>query len=192
MPSTPYPTVQRRARIETRKARLEALGYRDYPHYLSSPAWHDTRRRYFESDQPQDCICGETYELQLHHLTYERVGEEELTDLTPMCKRCHSMLHELERRGEVGLDFQGFVNEERARLHRLAIDRRKQKTRSEDEEYELHQRFRQMSRDIKSATGRIRNAARNCIKAEIAIDDELERLADVARALESKYDRSVA
>lgn len=97
-----------------RQLRLEQLGYRDYRDYLRSAHWHDLKRRYRESDRPQECICGEVERVQLHHLTYERIGHEELTDLTPLCARCHAMIHELERRGEIGLDFAGFVNAQRA------------------------------------------------------------------------------
>ena len=79
------------------------------------------RRRYRESDRPQNCICGETERLQLHHLTYERVGAERLDDLTPLCANCHAMIHELERRGEIGLDFTGFVDAKRAERNRSTM-----------------------------------------------------------------------
>lgn len=50
-------------------------------------------------------------------MTYERVGDEELADLTPLCQPCHAIVHTLERRGEMGLDFAGLVNEQRARRY---------------------------------------------------------------------------
>lgn len=94
--------------------RLLALGYSDYPSYLRSSHWVRMRAQYRDSEHPQECICGEMEGLQLHHLTYERVGAERLTDLSPLCAVCHAMIHVLEQRGEVGLDFRGFVNEQRA------------------------------------------------------------------------------
>ena len=40
--------------------------------------------------------CGETHNLQVHHLTYENRGYEyrtHETDLVTLCKDCHSALH---------------------------------------------------------------------------------------------------
>ena len=63
----------------------------------------------------------------MHHLTYERVGEEHLDDLVLLCVPCHSAVHELERRGEMGLDFAGLVNERRAEINRRRQVARKAK-----------------------------------------------------------------
>lgn len=120
MPPTPYSVT--RLRREVRHMRLLKLGFRSYPHYLRSARWADKRREYQESGLPQDCFCGETEGIQLHHMTYERVGEELLTDLTPVCPPCHAMIHTLADRGEIGLDFTGFVNEERAARRRAVVE----------------------------------------------------------------------
>jgi len=106
-------------RRQQRQIRLREFGYADYSAYLRSGAWRERKADYWASDQPQDCICGKTDGLQLHHLTYERVGDEPPTDLTPLCPNCHAMIHTLERRGEIGLDFTGFVSEKRAERYRL-------------------------------------------------------------------------
>jgi hypothetical protein len=107
-----------RARVEAREAALKGLGYRDYKAYLKSPHWFDVRRAYQESDLPQRCMCG-SEEVQYHHLTYERIGAERLTDLMPLCRQCHQMVHALERRGEIGLNFEGFEDAQRAMRYRL-------------------------------------------------------------------------
>lgn len=122
---------KRARRSWQRSVRLEALGFDTYSAYLSSTEWRAIKARYRASDLPQDCMCGETENLALHHLTYERVGEERLTDLTPLCKRCHTMLHVLERRGEVGLDFTGFVNERRAQRNQAQERQRIERQRDE-------------------------------------------------------------
>ena len=109
-----------RVRMEGRTARLRGLGYKSYPHYLASRHWIELRRRYRESDLPQECICGEEH-VQLHHLTYERIGAEDLADLTPLCKRCHAMAHALEWRREIGLDLSGFCDDDRAIRGRALI-----------------------------------------------------------------------
>ena len=107
-----------RARGFRRHLALQRLGFKDYAAYIRSSAWADVKRRYRASDLPQDCFCGETEGLQLHHLTYERVGREELTDLSPLCADCHSMIHVLERRGDLTLDLVGLVNKKRAERER--------------------------------------------------------------------------
>lgn len=116
--------VARRRRLQ-RQRRLRELGYKDYDAYLRSPHWRQVKARYRCSDQPQDCICGETERLQVHHLTYERVGDERLKDLTLLCLPCHAMIHELERRGQIGLDFTGFVDAQRADRY-AAVPRREE------------------------------------------------------------------
>lgn len=102
-----------RARRERRAVTLGRLGYRTYGAYLRSGHWFDVRRAYRESDLPQRCMCGAD-EVQLHHKTYERLGCENLTDLVPLCATCHKMIHTLEWRGEIALDFQGFESLARA------------------------------------------------------------------------------
>lgn len=42
---------------------------------------------------------------------------ERLEDLTPLCPNCHAMIHVLVNRGEIGLDFAGFVDEQRAKRY---------------------------------------------------------------------------
>jgi 5-methylcytosine-specific restriction endonuclease McrA len=37
--------------------------------------------------------CGEPYGLQVHHLTYERLGRELDTDLVVLCRQCHANEH---------------------------------------------------------------------------------------------------
>jgi hypothetical protein len=100
-------------RYKARTKRLRALGYRNYGEYLRSPHWLRLRATYRASDLPQICVCGET-EVHLHHLTYERVGAEVLPDLTPLCRRCHALVHVLEWRGQIGLDLDGLCDAERA------------------------------------------------------------------------------
>jgi hypothetical protein len=39
-------------------------------------------------------LCNEGGELHLHHRDYSRVGNEEVTDVIPLCKKHHEMFHE--------------------------------------------------------------------------------------------------
>lgn len=111
-----------RLRGHRRDADLRKLGYRDYADYLRSPEWAATRLRYYEAHGRTCCLCGTDEQIQLHHLTYERVGQELPDDLAGLCANCHAMVHVLERRGELALDFQGFVSA--ARAEKYAADRR--------------------------------------------------------------------
>jgi hypothetical protein len=108
-----------RVRIEEREARIQRLGFKSYAEYLRSPEWAEVRRRYRAAPAlPQECFCGAT-EVEFHHTTYERVGRERLEDLVPLCVNCHRMLHALESRGVVGLDYTGFDNPMQAFLYRV-------------------------------------------------------------------------
>ena len=75
--------------------RLSRLGFQSLEEYLKSELWRETKRRYRSSDYPQRClICGSS-DIDLHHRSYARLGEEELFDLVPLCHRHHDQLHEL-------------------------------------------------------------------------------------------------
>lgn len=95
-----------------RQIRLARLGYKSYRAYLGSNHWKALRKRYRASSEPQECICGERdrKKLQLHHKTYDRIGEEALSDLTPLCVPCHKMIHTLDWRQEMGLEFDGLIS----------------------------------------------------------------------------------
>lgn len=113
-------SIRLRERCAARDARLHQLGFADYRAYLRSPQWQSVKARYRASDLPQGCLLCDTDErLQFHHLTYERVGEELLDDVAPLCSTCHGIVHVLERRGEIGLDFDGLANPQRALRYRV-------------------------------------------------------------------------
>lgn len=85
--------------------KLTALGYSDYDEYLKSVHWHRLRRvaRAVLVYQCATCL-SEDSGLHLHHKTYERLGNEEVTDLVWLCPTCHTDIHVLERRGLTTLD----------------------------------------------------------------------------------------
>lgn len=106
-----------KTRYTARNARLRRLGYANYAAYLRSPHWVRFRASFRAADIPQTCICGDD-DVQLHHLTYERVGAELLSDVVPLCATCHSLVHVLEWRGDLGIDLQGLTDQERATKNR--------------------------------------------------------------------------
>jgi hypothetical protein len=73
-----------------------------YGEYIVSPEWFARRRRWDaeyreRTGQPPVCIvCGKLWFLangDLHHLTYERRGNEAFDDLMALCRKHHSALH---------------------------------------------------------------------------------------------------
>lgn len=61
--------------------------------YLRSKAWRDRRMEAIEKAGFRCHACGrrewDTSKLQVHHLSYDRLGREEDEDLEVWCERCH-------------------------------------------------------------------------------------------------------
>lgn len=64
--------------------------------YLQSDEWRALRSLAIETASRRCADCGirdETKSLDVHHLTYERLGDELLKDLIVVCRGCHSARH---------------------------------------------------------------------------------------------------
>jgi hypothetical protein len=85
-----------------------------YEAYLQSPQWRALAAR-LKAAAGQRCTrmledrtgnprhwtmerCPNTTDLQVHHLTYDRLGHELDSDLEVLCKRCHLLEHVLQTR----------------------------------------------------------------------------------------------
>lgn len=77
-----------------------------YAGYITSAQWFRKREQWAAceaarlSPAPIQCRgnCGTVWSLRsgdLHHITYDRLGEEAHEDLWPMCRSCHTMIHDL-------------------------------------------------------------------------------------------------
>lgn len=68
----------------------------EYREYLQSDVWKAKRRLVLEFLGSKCVKCSiplsETT-ANIHHLTYERVKKELVTDLIPLCKTCHKAEH---------------------------------------------------------------------------------------------------
>ena len=71
---------------------------------MDSAAWQEKRRQWYhrwvgsQGAGPQCLVCGRQWSLRtghLHHVTYLRLGCEELEDLIPLCAAHHARLHEV-------------------------------------------------------------------------------------------------
>lgn len=89
-----------------RRVRLWKLGLTigEYGQYLSSPHWQALRKLKLERQRDElgyNCCeeCGARPQaakktaLSVHHITYERLGEEPLEDLRIICRPCHDEEH---------------------------------------------------------------------------------------------------
>lgn len=85
--------AERNAAWEQAQAERDAAWWNWYNDYLKSPAWRDRRTRVLERDGHICQACLRREATQVHHLTYARVGNEPLFDLTSICTTCHQALH---------------------------------------------------------------------------------------------------
>jgi len=61
--------------------------------YYMTPHWQIVRSARFEHDSMMCVLCGDSEEIQCHHVTYESIFREELSDLLTVCSDCHSKIH---------------------------------------------------------------------------------------------------
>ena len=70
---------------------------------LSSIRWRALRRQVLERDNHACRLCLEGgrpgNELEVHHLTYDHLGQERPEDLATLCSACHGRTHDFEDLG---------------------------------------------------------------------------------------------
>jgi hypothetical protein len=66
-----------------------------YKSYLQSNHWHEFRKHVLETKgrKCEDCGATEGVIFDIHHLTYENLGEEQLEDVVVLCHSCHMARH---------------------------------------------------------------------------------------------------
>ena len=68
-------------------AQVRAMDYRT--EYLYSEHWARKKRLKLTASNYTCQRCGSRSNLDVHHLTYERLGHELLRDLVVLCRTCH-------------------------------------------------------------------------------------------------------
>ena len=64
-----------------------------YNEYLQTKHWKNVRTKIL--DKIHKCqLCSSKYNLQIHHNTYENLGEERYEDLIVLCENCHNKFHD--------------------------------------------------------------------------------------------------
>ena len=71
----------------------------DYRAYIASPIWAEKRKAVLKQ---RGCVCeicrNVSGKPQVHHLHYQRLGCEYITDLQVLCNHCHEREHKLRPR----------------------------------------------------------------------------------------------
>ncbi len=80
--------------LEKAKPRVAQLRRMAYQDYLATPEWQETRKLALATAEHHCQLCNAGGELNVHHRTYERIGEERPADLIVLCKDCHATFHD--------------------------------------------------------------------------------------------------
>lgn len=68
-----------------------------YGEYLQTREWGATRRAAFARADWACQISNSSGRLEVHHRTYERLGDERAADLAVLCDPCHATFHDAGR-----------------------------------------------------------------------------------------------
>ncbi len=66
---------------------------KEYQAYLYSDKWKAKRRKVLNRAKYKCKRCKKRRATQVHHLTYERIFKERLSDLQAVCGSCHIEIH---------------------------------------------------------------------------------------------------
>lgn len=85
-----------RSRIDRQNLEQQRrIEWRDrYENYLQSEQWQSKRRLVFRRCGGVCEGCGQATATEVHHLTYDHLGNELLWELAAACRECHERVHE--------------------------------------------------------------------------------------------------
>ncbi len=82
------------ARWEERQRHIAELRSMPYRDYLKTDHWHETRQARLRAARYRCQVCNAgDCQLNVHHRTYERRGNEAARDLVVLCEDCHLLFH---------------------------------------------------------------------------------------------------
>jgi formylmethanofuran dehydrogenase subunit E len=86
------PEEQRRIAAQSMLTVIEEQSI-EYERYIQSPEWKAKadRAKYIMGYRCQ--VCYSSRNIEAHHRTYERLGNEWPTDITVLCDDCHELFH---------------------------------------------------------------------------------------------------
>lgn len=93
--------------MHQRRSYQRAWRIRRYLEFLKTPECRATFKRALERAGYRCEECGSGSDLEVHHLTYERLGCELPEDLRVLCRRCHETAHAPRNRQKFLLELYG-------------------------------------------------------------------------------------
>lgn len=69
----------------------------DYETYIKSQRWQKKKIEFWKIHDKKCVSCGTTESIHLHHASYDRLGNESMDDLVPLCDVCHNTLHRMHK-----------------------------------------------------------------------------------------------
>lgn len=95
----PYPTLAEATKYakdlynRSNKKKKQNKNKVSYKEYIKSEKWKK-KVAYIKEVRNNRCeVCGNKENLQVHHLTYKRLGKEKDEDLQLLCGGCHMKAH---------------------------------------------------------------------------------------------------
>lgn len=71
---------------------------KSYKDYLKTYDWNETRKTVLKETNYKCQLCGaKNVKLNVHHNTYENIGNEHREDLIVLCDDCHKKFHNIEQ-----------------------------------------------------------------------------------------------
>lgn len=70
---------------------------KDYINYINSKQRKEKRKQKLAESKGMCEKCGSNERLQVHHLNYDSIFNEKLSDLMTLCKKCHLKTHGLRK-----------------------------------------------------------------------------------------------
>jgi hypothetical protein len=70
------------------------MSHREKVAYLQSPEWKEKVAQVKARDGYKCVVTGVTTQLEVHHITYERLGNEDLSDLVTVTRKVHQKIHD--------------------------------------------------------------------------------------------------
>lgn len=82
---------------DAERARQDREWWASYNAYLRTPEWANRRRLVFKRAGNVCEACLSRPASEVHHTTYEHVGNEPLWELRAVCHACHELITKLDR-----------------------------------------------------------------------------------------------
>lgn len=75
------------------RARVKIKTHDEYKEYLETEWWRERRKKTLDYYGGRCAVCNSAGLVDVHHRTYERLGQELDSDLIVLCRECHSRFH---------------------------------------------------------------------------------------------------